>query len=917
MIGKMLTVGFFAAFGLLCCAADDRPAPALTAQLAANGSHGVRLQVDRLPLSYGGRVSCVAPGWKEAYFRSIPYPGRDPIEVTKDGNSLTQRIPARPDTVAELQEYSVRWSGAEAVITTRIAMLQDRPAVVEHCALILNPRAIAGSAYELVTADGRTRSGVISGYERTDAATSLLPPFTRAVFRGDTGILTVEVLEGEALSMEDRRTRNFSAYGKTFLILTKNGEVSAARPWRQVVRVAWDNPAVQPAAAFAAATTPAEPVERLASDAAPPFPLLPMPTECRESGGSYRPEAGDRLVVRGGGERLMRHAGRFGDLRKLKTERGSTAPERGIFVSAGDDDGDESYTLSVKADGVAIRAGSERGAFYALQTLRGLERDGAFRGVEIKDRPDFRLRAIHAMADSGAREHLGNLIEKVLAPLKINTIILECPYVHWAAMAGQHHPKGMSKAQLAELLAVARENFIEVYPLIPTMSHSEWFFYNSRNLEMLDNPKDRRSYHSLHPGVYPLLARLFDEVIEAFGRPKYFHISHDELIGDHPVHPEGRKVGIAKLLQDDLMWHYRFFKERGIEMMMWQDMLVSKRETNPVSVANARGGTEKLRAGLPKDIVVCVWNYDNRLNGEYPEVDRFVEDGFPVVGAGWFGQGNLEALSRKCLRSKALGMIVTTWHNKFDSELLLNTQYRQITSYIRAASLFWNAAHRTERFDAAQVLVDLLAPSERAGGETMRPLPLRANLELASRDVDFSAIGGDTVRCADGVVFQLARHNGRLAGCSVRSLVRPDLPDKVRVPVKSRAGKLYLLHSVLNETLNTEGRTVKLVVRYADGSLEAFYPRNSIDIGYGSVPVFKDDGKPVTRIYEVGTPSGPYTRLLNHRNVFEWPAPNGRTGKLWYLEWTNPHPDKIIDHLLIEARNRSAVYALLGLTAAE
>ncbi len=891
--------------------------PALTAQMAANGNHGFRLFLDGMPLSYGSRISCVAPGWKEAYFRSIPYPGRSPVKFTKGEGAFTQSIPAVSEAVAALDEYSINYTGNQAVITAEISLRQPKPAVVEHCALILNPRILAGADYRITTPDGKVQNGIIPAGEPGDASTSLLPDFTQAVFSGNAGVLTVEVLEGAPLSLDDRRARSFSAYGSSFLFLCTDSPVSMEKPWRQVVRVTFANPVPQPPRQLAAATPVVGKITRSATDSAPPFPLLPMPARYRENGEKYQVKSGDRFIVSGGHERLMRHATRLAGDWQLKAENGTAKSERGIFVDVGSDPEDESYTLTVNASGAILRAKGERGGFYGLQTLRGLEHNGVFKGADIADSPDFKLRAIHAMADSGAREHLGNLIEKVLAPLKINTLILECPYVQWDALEGQHHPRGMTKAQLAELLAIARENYIDVYPLIPTMSHAEWFFNNGKNLDMLDNPKDRRSYNSLHPGVYPLLTRLFNEVIEAFGNPRYFHISHDELIGDHPVHPDGRQAGIAKLFYDDVMWHYNFFKSRGITMMMWQDMLVSKQETNPVSVANARGGTEKLRARLPKDIVICVWNYDNRLKGEFPEVDRFAEDGFPVVGAGWHSRGNLEALSRKCFRVKAQGMIETTWHNKFGSELLIHTQYRQITSYVRAASLFWNSAYSTEKFDAAGVLVDLLASDGRAASETLEPLPLKANLELACNEVDFSAVSGDTVTSADGVVFALARQDGKLAGCSVRSLLHPDLPAKARIPVKRHCRKLYLLHTALNETLDTEGRTVKLVVRYTDGSLDAFYPRNAIDIGYGGVPAFKDDGKPVARIYEVGTPFAPWTRLLNHRNVVSWRNPNGKTARLWYLEWQNPHPEKEVDHLLIEARNHASVYALLALTAGE
>ena len=301
-----------------------------------------------------------------------------------------------------------------------------------------------------------------------------------------------------------------------------------------------------------------------------------------------------------------------------------------------------------------------------MQTLRALERDRVFRGAEIEDFPAFAKRAIHANADSDTRAFTGELIEKVLAPLKINTIILECPYVNWNATSGKHRYKGMPKEELPEFLRIAEENYIKVYPLIPTYSHSEWFFWNGKDAELKENPKDPRSYDALKPQVYEKLSALFDEVLEAFGHPEYFHISHDEL-HENPTQDAGKKLGVAKLFYDDIMWHHEFFRKRGVKLMMWHDMLVSKAENHDRPVANARGGTEKLRKTLPKDITVCMWDYYRTKDGRYYQIDCLQRDGFPVWCAGWFFPGNLEMLSAYARGKKAFGMIETTWHTAFNA----------------------------------------------------------------------------------------------------------------------------------------------------------------------------------------------------------------------------------------------------------
>ena len=910
IIGSVLT-GCAALLSPVCAVA----APVMSARMNPADNNGVQLFVDGVKLSKAGRVAVVAPGWKSVYLRNKQFYGNLKTEFEKLPDGFAERVVAA-DAPATLDEYSVRCRGNRAVITVAATMRKELPAEIEHVALVLNNRILENSSYEITLPGGARRKGVIPEAECKDNSTLLLPEFTKGVFRGGIGTLTIEVLSGPPVRMDDRRSIQYSIYAKSFLVFTKNAPMpKAGRTLRQVIRVTFDAPEVA-APVKTSVVIPrsrAGRIGRLPQLREPDFPLLPRPRECRFAGGDYKVRKGDALMIAHAPERLLRHARKFAGKWGLEfAGDGEIGCEmRGIFVAVGDDPEDESYTISVNADGATVRAKGERGAFYALQTLRGLYRDGVFRGAEINDSPAFAIRAIHANADSDALRHLGALSEKLFAPLKINTIILECPFVKWDALAGQHHKQGMSKEDLQKLLAIAEENYIRVWPLVPTYSHSEWFFHNNKDLDMLDNPKDRRSYNSLHPGVRVKLARLLDEVLEAFHHPEYLHIGHDELLGEHPVRPEGRKVGIAKLFYDDTMWHYEFLKKRGVGMMMWQDMLISKRETHPAAVANGRKGTEMLRKKLPRDIVICCWNYLDRMQGTYPEVDRFREDGFPVAGAGWFNPGNLEALSAYCLKKGAIGMIDTTWHSKVGSGGLLQTQYPQLTAYVRAGALFWNPAGGVGD-DPEQLYADLMREREPEPGELFA-LPVKCNYILDSAGDDFHKLP-DTVTTAEGVTFQLARKGGGVAAAGVSGTVYPELPGKVRIPVRSKCRALYLLHTVLGKTLRDDGVTVKLVFRYADGSFVAVYPRNAIDISYGPVPVFKDDGKVVKRVFEVATPREDFSFFRSRRNLVEWKNSRGEPRRLWAMRWDNPYPDKAVDHLLIEVKNLGVVYGMLALT---
>jgi len=873
---------------------------------------GGRVFVGNIPFVRGNRFTLHSPGWTDRYVRNINYAAHLKEEFRKTKTELFRRVTSTSSGIAVLDEYSIKCQGTAATVTINARMLKDVPAQVENV-IGIDCWVLENTDYEVVTPDGKKLSGTIPEAESTDEETMLIPAFTRGVFRGRRQVTTVEVLSGPPLQLNDRRAVSPLSWGPSFLLWTKDAELARGRKeFRQVVKITFERAknAAQPRASLSISDGYRE-ILKCPAEAAPAFPLVPQPQQCRFTGNDYQVRPGDRLIVASASEKLLRHARKFAAKWGLELATFAAPDARGIRVSYGNSPDDESYTISINADGATVKAKGERGAFYALQTLRGLERKGVFKGAEIADAPAFPKRAIHANADSDAKVFLGEMIEKVLAPLKINTIILECPYVFWDSTAGKHRTKGMPKADLPELLKIAEENYIKVHPLVPTYSHSEWFFWNGKDTELRENPKDARSYNSLDPRVYAKIAKVLDEVLEAFDHPEYFHISHDEL-HDHPTREAGKRLGVAKLFHDDVMWHYEFFRKRGVKLMMWHDMLVSRQENLDRPVANARGGTEKLRQKLPKDITVCMWDYYATKDGRYYQIDLLQKDGFPVWCAGWFFPMDLEKLTAYSHKKRVDGMIETTWHSKVGSGGLLQTEYVQLKAYIRAAALFWNPEYRSLP-DPAKVYVDLMRP-EPAPARRVYPIPVKCDTLLVDAGDAWEKLP-ETLRTCDNMTFKLAKQGGRPGAVMVTSPEAPEFPAKVRIPIREKYAKLHLLHTTLDKAARPDRRAVKLVLRYRDGSVAAVWPRNSIDINYGTPPVFRDNGEVVERVCEVSTPRAAYTFFMNHRNVFEWQNPQGQTRRIWYWTWDNPHPDREIDHLLVEAVPDGCAYALLAISA--
>ena len=890
--------------GICACGATLKP------MMKSNWRNGIRLEDDGGPVSIGSLLTFAKPDWTDRYVRSRPEGYNGVITVEKTDNGFVEHVTPDKLGVAQIDEYSVHCQGDTAVITAQATFLKnDVPIMMEHIPFMLHPVFMEGANYKIKTADGQVQSGTLDMRERTSVKLLPIPPFVEGIFESYRGKISVKVLEGPSLEIQDRRANVFSNYGRVYLLLTTKPDCQGLGQIRHVIQLKYEKNEAKAIRQIDAIAKTMPDAQRF-PEVKPDFPLLPQPHDIHYNDESYRPSPHDAIAVIGGSDKIRRH------IAKLAPELGLSAMPRenaGVRILIGNDDEDEAYTIDITAKGVDIAAKGERGAFYALQTLRGLKRHGRFQGVHVTDGPDFKIRAIHAMADSDTLSNLGSWIPIMLAPMKINTILLECPYVTWDAMAGQHHPLGMPKADLLKFLEIAKENYITVYPLIPTLSHNQWFFQNDKNLELLDNPEDKYACNPLIPAVYTKLEALFNEVIDTFGHPKYFHISHDELPSNFPVNEEGKKVGAKKLFYDDIMWHYEFFKKRGIKLMMWHDMLVTKKETGPRCVANARDGIEKLRDELPKDIIITTWNYDDKggdFNSEagrqVAEFEKIHASGFPQLGAGWFSANNLKRLSLAAKELHFMGMIETTWHNKFLSGGLLTTQYKQVVAYPRAAALFWNAD--TPEQDYPKVLVDFLRKRHDTT-TTLHAVPFKANILL---DKTFDNLP-EHVKTLDNVEFQLAKQDGQTAALSVKSNYYDILPAKIRLPLQTTCRQIHVLHTLLDKTRRKDAVTVRLVFRYADRTFSIAHTRNNFQINYGTSPQFFDGDKPAI-LCEVATPYEIPSFLRNHHNVVSWKNDDGEPLNVWSSTWSNPFPEKQLDHLLVEARDLECVYCLLAVT---
>ena len=257
--------------------------------------------------------------------------------------------------------------------------------------------------------------------------------------------------------------------------------------------------------------------------------LLPMPQQLKEVGGSFSvgktmlvtPVLQDEwkaFVVEAGGEIVEKSS------RKIEVK---LVPE----VKGAKMNQEEAYRLVVSGKGVLVEATTEKGVYWALQTLRQLEqKQGRYKACEIVDWPAFKIRGF--MHDVGrsylALDELKKEIE-ILSRYKINVF-------HWHLTENQawrleskifpmlNDSVNMTRLQgkyytieeAKELVEFCKKHNMLLIPEVDMPGHSAAFVRTFRH--------DMQS-----PEGMKILKLLIDEVCETFADVPYLHIGTDEV----------------------------------------------------------------------------------------------------------------------------------------------------------------------------------------------------------------------------------------------------------------------------------------------------------------------------------------------------------------------------------------------------
>lgn len=324
---------------------------------------------------------------------------------------------------------------------------------------------------------------------------------------------------------------------------------------------------------------------------------------------------------------------------------------------------DEAYCLNVTKKRITVEAVTERGVYWAMQTLRQLaeKRNSKtqIQGAEIVDWPAFRIRGF--MQDVGrsyiSLEELKREIA-ALAQFKINVFHwhltenqswrLESKIfpmlndsVNTTRMPGKYYTLEEAK----ELVAFCKAHHMTLIPEIDMPGHSAAFIRTFRH--------DMQS-----PEGMKILKLLLDEVCETFDVP-YLHIGTDEVQFTNPrfvpemvsyVRSKGKKViswnpgwhykpGEIDMTQ---LWSYRGKAQEGIPAIDSRFHYLNHFDTfgDIVALYNSRVYNKEQGSDDLAGTILAIWN-DRLIDSEW---DMIIENNFypnmlAVAERAWKGGG--------------------------------------------------------------------------------------------------------------------------------------------------------------------------------------------------------------------------------------------------------------------------------------
>lgn len=377
-----------------------------------------------------------------------------------------------------------------------------------------------------------------------------------------------------------------------------------------------------------------------------------------------------------------------------------------VRISIGEKGGD-SYKITFDKS-ILVEADSTKGAFYAIQTIRQIVKNGYYDVKEIKDAPDFEVRGFYYDITRGripTLESLKKLVD-ILAYHKINMLQLYVEHVFpFKEYDGIYQRTGyMTAEETKELDKYCQENFVELVPSLSCFGHLYELLQTEKYKHLCEladyEPQtvywqQRMAHHTIdptNPESFEIIKSLIDQYMPLFTSDK-FNICCDETFDLGKGRNAGKNsgelyVGFVKKVLD-------YVRSKGKLPMMWGDVINAHTE-----LIDELGET-----------IFLSWGYDanikpdtiNKLKdaGKTQYVCPGCNNWTSLIEMVHTSVPNICKMTKYGYEAGAKGVLNTCWGDYGH----ISPIYACMYSIIYGAARSWNATCEYEEFDGCMDLL--------------------------------------------------------------------------------------------------------------------------------------------------------------------------------------------------------------------
>jgi len=317
--------------------------------------------------------------------------------------------------------------------------------------------------------------------------------------------------------------------------------------------------------------------------------------------------------------------------------------------------------------------------------------------TKIEDRPALGFRGIHLCWFPETNAARIEQAIRIAALYKFNYAVIE----FWGTFPFEKHPElywdefHTSKEEVVKLVKLGKELGIELIPQLNIFGHATAARVSVGKHVVLDRypefaplfEPDGWTWRVTNPEARALLTECVLELYETFDKPRYFHLGCDEAYSAATGFEARRGGPYVDALASWLVWFRDVLAERNCRVMMWHDMLIESvkfRGYTAMGTAKTSGLLER----LPKDVVICDWQYSAPKKDEtWPTTTFFQEEkGFDVLVCPWRDTAGIRSLATKSAETNGMGVLCTTWHHFYGGDM------RNILIY--GAQAAWGTRYR-------------------------------------------------------------------------------------------------------------------------------------------------------------------------------------------------------------------------------